>query len=202
VTTAAPRRPSPRRTAKVLVTGPAGAGRTTFISTLTGSTAPASGHGDVPVASGPPTPPTEATDFGRLEMDGDLTLLLHGTPAHDRYGFMVDILAEGMDGYILLVDASRPETLVDTRRVRRRFQQGYRVPSVVAATKLAGDAARFERRVREELELPHEVPVLAVDARRRADVQRAVVALLTAALESSLARSVDAPRRAQLGDVG
>ncbi len=202
MTPAPARCPSSRRTAKVLVTGPAGAGRSTFISTLTGPVAQASGDGDVPGASGPQTPPAVATDFGQLEVDGDLTLLLHGTPAHDRYGFMVDILAEGMVGYILLVDASRPETLVDTRRARRRFEQAYRVPSVVVVTKLSGDAERFERRLRDELELTPEVPVLLADTSDRADVQRAVVTLLTAAREQALTRSATMQRHSRLGDVG
>lgn len=202
MTTTASRRPRARRIAKVLVSGPQGAGRTTFISTLTRPTASAAGDGDDPGTSGPASPTTVELDFGRVEIDEDLSLVLHGTPAHDRYGFMVDILAEGMIGYLLLVDSTRPETLVDARRLRRRFEQAHRVPSVVVVTKLTGDEASLERRIREELELPHQVPVLAIDARQREDVQRAVVTLLTAALESSLVRSAEAHRRVGLGDVG
>ena len=198
--TPSPRPPS-RLTAKVLVTGPLGAGKTTFISTLTGPTPLATDRGGSPDAAAT-TRTTVAMDFGHLEVTDDLSLVVYGTPGHDRFGFMVDILAEGMLGYLLLVDASRPEDLTDARRLRRRFERSHRVPSVVVGTKLSGDAQRFERRVREQLELPAEVPVLTADARERTDVQRAVVALLGVALERASTRASAVPECSGLGDVG
>jgi hypothetical protein len=50
-------------------------------------------------------------DFGRITIDRDLVLYLFGTPGQDRFDFMWEILGEGMLGYILLLDASREDSL-------------------------------------------------------------------------------------------
>ena len=195
------RGPSSRRTAKVLITGPSGAGTTTFISTLRGAASAATERGAAPQLR-PAAHSDTATDVARLDVADDLSLVVYGTPAHDRFGFLVDLLAHGALGYVLLVDGSGPDRLADARGIRRRFEQAYRVPSVVAVTKLPGHVHGFEERVRDELELPTAVPVLSADTREPAEVRRAVVTLLTVALERAAARSAAVGAHVRLGDVG
>ena len=54
---------------------------------------------------------TVAMDFGRITIDRDLVLYLFGTPGQERFDFMWEILGEGMLGYVLLLDAARPDSL-------------------------------------------------------------------------------------------
>ena len=193
--------PSSRRTAKVLITGPPGAGTTTFVSTLRGAASAATERGAAPQARAAARSHT-ATDVARLEVADDLSLVVYGTPAHDRFGFLVDLLADRMVGYVLLVDGSGPDRIADARGIRRRFEQAYRVPSVVAVTKLPGHVHGVEERVRDELGLPTAVPVLSTDTREPAEVRRAVVTLLTVASERAAARSAAVGFHVGLGDVG
>ena len=190
------------RTVKIVVTGPFDAGKTTFIRTISEITVLSTEKAvtDTEVHGRGRT--TVAMDFGRITVGSDIALYLFGTPGQDRFEFMWDILAEGMLGYILLVDASRPDSLPEARRIRRHFEQASRVPSAVAVNKVTADADRLERRIRAELELPPEVPVLAADARDRSDVKRVVVSLLTLALEETLRRPRPVDGRAGVGDAG
>ena len=58
-------------------------------------------------------------DFGRITIDRDLVLYLFGTPGQDRFDFMWEILGEGMIGYVLLLDANRPDSLVEAVSIPR-----------------------------------------------------------------------------------
>lgn len=198
--------PTPRRsrmrTAKLVVTGPFDAGKTTFISTLAGPNLLTTEQRVSRDASHGSGRTTVAMDFGRIAIADELSLALYGTPGQDRFEFMWNILAEGMLGYVLLVDASRPDSLAEARRLRRHFEHAARVPSVVAINKVTADAERLERQVRTDLELPPEVPVLAADARDRSEVKRVVVAVLTLALEEALRRPMTADARTGVGDAG
>ena len=97
---------------KIVVTGPFAAGKTTLIRPISEitvlSTEKAVSDGEVAQSK---TDTTVAMDFGRITIDRDLVLYLFGTPGQDRFDFMWEILSEGMLGYVLLVDAARPESL-------------------------------------------------------------------------------------------
>src|SRR5690606_34660957 len=53
---------------------------------------------------------TVAMDFGRITVDDDLVLYLFGTPGQRRFDFMWEILSQGMLGFVVMVDSTRPET--------------------------------------------------------------------------------------------
>jgi len=175
------------RSFKIVVTGPFDAGKTTLIRTIS-EIAVVSTERDVSSYdrgvegrrhSGRTT---VAMDFGRVALTDDLALHLFGTPGQERFEFMWDILAEGMLGFVLVVDASRPETIADARDQHLHFRGLAEVPLVVAVNKLArgsGTGAALTR-VRHQLGLPDHVPVVAADARRREEVKAVLVALLRA----------------------
>jgi len=85
---------------KIVVFGAFGAGKTTLIRTLD----PESTHVEADCAGGTTT---VALDFGRVQMDGSHIQIL-GTPGQERFEFARDIIGKGMDGAILLVDATSP----------------------------------------------------------------------------------------------
>jgi small GTP-binding protein len=85
---------------KIVVFGAFGAGKTTLIRTID----PESTHIEANCAGGTTT---VALDFGRIR-SGDRHIHIFGTPGQERFGFAREIIANGMDGAILLVDATAP----------------------------------------------------------------------------------------------
>ena len=74
-------------------------------------------------------------DFGRITVDDDLVLYLFGTPGQRRFDFMWEILSEGMLGFIVMVDSTRPETFREARSILETFHAYAPTPYVVAANK-------------------------------------------------------------------
>jgi uncharacterized protein len=167
-----------QRTLKVVVTGPFDAGKTTFIRTISEITVLSTERAVTePGTSSGRT--TVAMDFGRITVGNDLALYLFGTPGQERFEFMWDILAEGMLGFVLVVDAARPDSDVEARRILEHFTELADVPFIVVVNKVAGQDPDGEvARVRAALSLPDEVPVVVAEAQRREDVKRALIALL------------------------
>jgi uncharacterized protein len=193
---------TPVRTAKLVVTGPFGAGKSTLLSTLAG---PVPLTGEHPVSRGLGALPgrtTVAMESARLPLAEDLALAVYATPGQDRFGFLWELLTDRLLGYVLLLDATRPDTLPAARHVRGNFESQVQVPSAVGLTRVLGDLEPVERRVRAELELPPEVPVLSIDARDRDDAKRLVHAVLVQALESERDQPFWEAARARVGDAG
>jgi len=184
------------RTVKIVVTGPFDAGKTTFIRTISEITVLSTEKAvtDTEVHGRGRT--TVAMDFGRITVGSDIALYLFGTPGQDRFEFMWDILAEGMLGYILLVDADRPASVAEGRRVKDHFDALADVPSTIVVNKLGDrEEADLVAQVRDELSLDEQVPVVVADAREREDVKRALVTFL----RSVQARLHDARDDASVG---
>ena len=84
-------------------------------------------------------------DFGRITIDQDLVLYLFGTPGQDRFDFMWEILGEGMLGYVLLLDAQRPESLDEAVGILAAFRRMAHVPFVVGLNRAEGMEPGTER---------------------------------------------------------
>jgi len=171
------------RTVKVVVTGPFDAGKTTFIRTISEITVLSTERPVSELGAGSSDRTTVAMDFGRITVADDLALYLFGTPGQERFEFMWDVLAEGMLGFVLMVDGSGDGTFDDAYRVREHFDRIADVPYVVAVNKTDDRSNAAMDRVRDALELPSHVPVVIGDARDRQDVKRTLVTLLRAVLE-------------------
>lgn len=193
---------APVQTVKVAVTGPFGAGKSTLLTTLTG---PGPLAAELPVSRGRGTLPgrtTVAIESARLPIADDLTLALYATPGQDRHGFLWEVLADRLLGYVLLVDATRPDTTPVARHVRDHFESRVDVPSVVGLTRLLGDPAPLEHRIRAELELPPEVPVLPTDVRDRDDARHLLHSVLLQALKNEHEQPLWGTAGARVGDAG
>ena len=168
---------------KIVVTGPFAAGKTTLIRTISEITVLSTERGitDDTRARKPET--TVAMDFGRITIDRDLVLYLFGTPGQERFDFMWEILGEGMLGYVLLVDADRPETLGEAAGILAAFRRMAHVPFVVALNRSAEVDPRAEDRVREALELTPGTPVVPCDATDKDSVKGVLLALLYSVLD-------------------
>ena len=168
---------------KIVVTGPFAAGKTTLIRTISEITVLSTERGITDDTRTRKAETTVAMDFGRITIDRDLVLYLFGTPGQERFDFMWEILGEGMLGYVLLVDADRPETLGEAAGILAAFRRMARVPFVVALNRSAEVDPRAEDRVREALELSPGTPVVPCDATDKDSVKGVLLALLYSVLD-------------------
>jgi len=166
------------------VTGPFSAGKTTLIRTISEITVLSTEKDITDGTRSRKSETTVAMDFGRITIDRDLVLYLFGTPGQDRFDFMWEILGEGMLGYIVLVDASRPDSLEEAVGILSAFRRMARVPFVVALNRAEGLDEDDEARVRAALSLAPDVPVVPCDALDRESVKAVLLALLYAVVDS------------------
>jgi hypothetical protein len=169
---------------KIVVTGPFAAGKTTLIRTISEITVLSTEKDITDETRSRKSETTVAMDFGRITIDHDLVLYLFGTPGQDRFDFMWEILGEGMLGYVLLLDANRPDSLEEAVGILAAFRKMAKVPFVVGLNRAEGVDSDAEARVREALELDPSVPVVACDATDRASVKNVLLALLYAVVDS------------------
>src|SRR5436190_16805738 len=148
-----PRRRSAGTAVKIVVTGPFAAGKTTLIRTISEITVLSTERGITDDTRARKAETTVAMDFGRITIDRDLVLYLFGTPGQERFDFMWEILGEGMLGYVLLVDASRGDSLSEAVGILDAFRRMARVPLVVALNRTEGVDEVEEARTRQTLGL-------------------------------------------------
>ncbi len=170
---------------KIVVTGPFAAGKTTLIRTISEITVLSTERGISDETRSRKRETTVAMDFGRITIDPELVLYLFGTPGQDRFDFMWEILGEGMLGYVLLLDATRPESAAESVGILAAFRKmAGGIPFVVALNRAEGGDPEEEARVREILDLAGDVPVVPCDATDRESVKAVLLALLHAVLEA------------------
>ena len=169
---------------KMVITGPFAAGKTAFIQSISEINVVSTERtitDDTRIVKGETT---VAMDFGRITVDEDLVLYLFGTPGQKRFDFMWEILSEGMLGFIVIVDSSRPETFRQAREVLEIFRQYANTPFVVAANKQDLQDAWPPDDLRFALKLDGEAKVLPCTATDKASVKNVLLELLYSILDT------------------
>ncbi|HWA68169.1 MAG TPA: ATP/GTP-binding protein [Mycobacteriales bacterium] len=169
---------------KIVVTGPFAAGKTTLIRTISEITVLSTEKAVSDVELSRKTDTTVAMDFGRITIDRDLVLYLFGTPGQDRFDFMWEILSEGMLGYVLLVDAARPDSLSEAASILEAFRAMAHVPFVVGYNRADSLDEAEEGRIRGMLDLESGTPIVPCDVTDRESVKGVLLALLYAVVDS------------------
>src|SRR5512141_712591 len=123
------------QTVKMVVTGPFNSGKTEFIQSVSEINVVSTERKISSESERVKDTTTVAMDFGRITVDQDLVLYLFGTPGQKRFDFMWEILSEGMLGFIVMVDSTRPETFREARSILETFRAYAPTPYVVTANK-------------------------------------------------------------------
>ena len=167
------------QTVKMVVTGPFSAGKTEFIRSVSEIDV-VSTERRVSDAAEKTTKAatTVAMDFGRITVDEDLVLYLFGTPGQKRFDFMWEILSEGMLGFIVMVDSTRPETFREARSILETFRAYAPTPYVVSANKQDRQDAWELEDMRHALRLDSRVKLLPCVAMDRNTVKNVLLELL------------------------
>ena len=172
------------QTVKMVVTGPFSAGKTQFIQAVSEIEVVATERKiSTKAERAVKEATTVAMDFGRITVDEDLVLYLFGTPGQKRFDFMWEILSEGMLGFIVMVDSTRPETFREARSILETFRAYAPTPYVVAANKQdLGDAWELDD-MRHALRLSGKTKILPCIATNKKQVKAVLLELLYSILE-------------------
>ena len=171
------------QTVKMVVTGPFSSGKTKFIQTVSEIDVVATERKISSESERIKETTTVAMDFGRITVDDDLVLYLFGTPGQKRFDFMWEILSEGMLGFVVMVDSSRPETFREARRILETFRAYAPTPYVVTANKQDLPDAWDPEDMRIALRLSSDVKLLPCTATDKESVKNALLELLYSILE-------------------
>ncbi|GHJ36871.1 ATP/GTP-binding protein [Streptomyces sp. TS71-3] len=170
------------RTAKILVAGHFGAGKTTLVHCLS-QIAPVSTE-EVMTTAGAGIDTTDlpnkatttvAMDFGRLSLTDDLVLYLFGAPGQPRFYPVLQDLAVGALGALVLADTRR---LAETYPILQLVED-LGLPYTVAINLFDGAPVVPEQRLREVMDLAPETPLVTCDARDKASSRDALIVLIS-----------------------
>ncbi len=171
------------QTVKMVVTGPFAAGKTSFIRSVSEIDVVSTERKISSEAERIKETTTVAMDFGRITVDDDLVLYLFGTPGQKRFDFMWEILSEGMLGFIVTVDSTRPETFREAKGILQTFRAYAPTPYVVAANKQDMKDAWTVEDLRIALKLDPAVKMLPCVASDKESVKKVLLELLYSILE-------------------
>ena len=166
------------RAYKIVVTGPFSAGKTRFIKTISEIDVVSTERKITRRIEGiTKKTTTVALDYGRVTLD-DTVLHLHGTPGQARFDFMWDILAQEMDGFVLLVDAADLDSVDEARELIDIFISAHAVPYVIAANKQDMEGAASTTKLRRALGVGPETLIMPCVSTRKTSVKQVLQQLV------------------------
>ena len=177
------------KTMRSVVAGTVGAGKTTFVHTLS--------EIDVVNTDRPATDETllvkaettVALDFGRLILSPNMDLHIYGTPGQSRFDFMWDLLIQNAHNYILLVAAHRPDDFQYSREILTFINKRVQIPMLIGLTHTdcpgAIESTEIMRRLGYDPTAKNCPPSIKVNPTERASVIEALVVLMALVIENS-----------------
>lgn len=157
----------------IIVTGPAGGGKTAFIASAS----------EIPVVSLtnilPPEDPGHLLEFGRIQINDEVFLYLIGAPFDDRFPNISGRAEKGLAGLVLIVD-SAGSSFSEVQTIIKSFKSLSGAPVLIVANRLEDSPAAIKK-MREALNLKIDQQLVATDATNKESVKKAILNLLSSA---------------------
>ena len=155
---------------RIVVTGPAGSGKSTFVLNAADE-----GHSvDRRGEGGEST--TVALDFGWIRWN-DFDITLYGTPGHTRFDSLLPSYLGHAMGAVLMIDATKPDLLPRARDLIGMIGKR-RIPYVVVANKCDLPEAMAPDEIRQMLGTESSVVIYRISATRKSDVNYVLESLV------------------------
>jgi len=119
---------------RLVVTGPVGAGKSTFIRSISEIEPVDTDRAATDEVAQLKAATTVAMDFGRLQFNDSMALHIYGTPGQSRFDFMWDVLIRRAQAYILLVPANRPSEFRNARTISNFMRHRTQAPMMIGLT--------------------------------------------------------------------
>lgn len=150
---------------KILVTGPFDSGKSTFVHALSTRAISVDRLGT-----------TIAMDHGHVDYKG-FSADIFGTPGQERFDPIIKLLSGESMGVFLIVDSTNPADFVRAKHMLD-ITKSYGLPYVVVANKQDMPGALKPEEIREQFNLPADVPVVPAVAKDKAGVFEAFEVLI------------------------
>lgn len=169
-----------KNVAKIIFTGPVGAGKTTAINALSDTPVISTEQVATDDVKNRKEKTTVAMDYGMIKLENGESIHLYGTPGQERFNFMWEILADNALGVIILVDNANEDPLRDLEFFLKSFKQFIENKAIVVGitrTDLAGSNKLddYHKLLQKHGFNP---PVFEVDGRKDKEICMLVQALL------------------------
>jgi len=115
-------------------------------------------------------------DFTRIDLDDYFSLNVFGISIDQKFKEIIEKFSEGLLGYIVLIDAQKPEEFEYAHYVINYLSELYSVPWAVAIANFSDDTPLFEN-VEAKLNLPENRSAIPCDINQKDDVKNVILAL-------------------------
>ncbi len=179
----------------LVVTGTVGAGKTTFIRSVSEIEVVDTDRKATDEVSEMKQNTTVSMDFGTLQFGDEMALHIYGTPGQTRFDFMWEILIERAHAYILLIAAHRPGEFHHARRIMNFMNQRMQIPMIIGITHGDCEGAWSLEDIALALGYQNDgahPPIIEVNAEDEESVITALVSLVQFCMETNSAEAVAA----------
>lgn len=165
----------------IVVTGPEGCGKTTFLQTAS----------EIPVISMnksfPKEDPRHFLEFGRLSVTDEIFLYLVSTPIGEEFRQLWNRAGLNLAGFILIVGESSG-SLEAAKATIELLESVDNFPLVIAANQIEDTPAALKK-IRDNLDLKNGQELVAVNAKQKNSVKNVIVSLLSSRQKDAIKKS-------------